>query len=94
MTLWCLLLYDGAMVHQGSYALMIAIFAFCALGMDAAGRYWLGLIAAVQSYGFFTTWWQGNALITGRESVSAVALALLACAAFGLWLRWAGSRFA
>lgn len=93
MAIWCLLLYDGAIVHQGSYAVLIGAFAACALALDAAGKAWLGVMAVIQGYIFLATWWPASAVVMGRESVPAVAAVLLSAGACVFWLGWHRRRF-
>jgi hypothetical protein len=67
---WCLLLFSPlqAVIHQGSYAMMIALFAFFSVAIDRAGPRWLGVLATLQAVSLATAWLPGNPVIDGRAA--------------------------
>ncbi|PAW65469.1 MAG: hypothetical protein B9S34_10890 [Opitutia bacterium Tous-C1TDCM] len=84
--LWCALLFTGgqAVIHQGSYAAMLALFVVLSAWFDRAGRSWIFLIAALQTFTLATTWAPGNPVVFGDVSPAALAVVLLA----GAGLAW------
>jgi hypothetical protein len=80
--LWCLLMFGTyqAVIHHGSYALMIGLFVFFSVMLDRAGRGWFAAIVALQSIAFATTWAVGNTIIFGPPT----GLAFVVVAAAGL----------
>ncbi len=84
--LWCLLLFTGgqAVIHQGSYAAMLALFVLLSAWFDRAGRGWIFLIAALQTFTLATTWAPGNPVVFGDVSPAALGVALAA----GAGLAW------
>lgn len=67
IALWCLLMFKGytAVIHQGSYAVMIGLFVVFAVLLDRAGRGWLVPITALQAMTLGSTWMIANATIHG-----------------------------
>lgn len=81
VVVWCVLLFDTAIVPQGSLAVVISIFALCAFWVDCAGRWWMPVFLAAQTYTLASTWMPGNASVGGSVSYGAGADILLGCAA-------------
>lgn len=82
--LWCLLLFteNSALVHQGSFAMVLTAFVLFSAWFELAGRRWLIVVALLQGFSFLFTWAVGNQIVNG--SPSPVALAIAAAAAFAL----------
>ncbi len=80
---WCLLLFSPlqAVIHQGSYAMMIALFAFFSVAIERSGSRWIAVLFALQAVALGTTWAVSNPAIhgpaTGLPWVVAAALLLL-----------------
>ena len=82
IVIWCLLMFGQyqAVIHHGSYALMIGLFALFSIVLERSGRGWLALIAGLQAVTLGTTWAIGNSTINGPTTglffvlVSAAAL--------------------
>ncbi|MBL9211766.1 MAG: hypothetical protein JNL92_14950 [Opitutaceae bacterium] len=64
---WCLLLFGKyqAVVHHGSYALMMGWFVLFSVVLDRAGRGWLALLAVLQTVTLATTWAVSNPVVHG-----------------------------
>ena len=85
---WCLLLFTQTEVATGSLAVMVALFALCAVWFELAWRGCLALVAALQAYLLATTWVPGNLVVQGPVSAASTALiALAAAAAAAMMLR-------
>jgi hypothetical protein len=80
MVIWCMLMFTQTEIAQGSLAVMVALFALYASRLEAAGRWWIACIGALQAYTLMTTWMPGNSVINGPLSGGAVALIALALA--------------
>lgn len=67
VVVWCLLLFGKyqAVIHHGSYALMIGWFVLCSVLLDRAGRGWLPALALLQVITFATTWAVSNPVVHG-----------------------------
>lgn len=65
--LWCLLMFHGghAVIHQGSYALLLTLFVLAATWLELAGRWTLWLVAALQAATLATTYAVSNPIIHG-----------------------------
>ena len=65
--IWCLLMFGlyQAVVHHGSYAVMIGWFVFFSVVLDRCGRGWLALLTGLQAVTLATTWVLGNPTING-----------------------------
>jgi hypothetical protein len=65
--IWCLLMFGlyQAVIHHGSYALMIGWFVLFSVVLDRCGRGWLALLIVLQIVTLATTWVPGNATING-----------------------------
>jgi hypothetical protein len=82
---WCLLMFGPytAVIHQGSYALMLGWFVLFSVVLDRAGRGWLGALAGLQAITLGTTWAVGNAAIHGPAAgLPAVLLGAAVLAGF------------
>ena len=55
---WCLLMFgtNQAVIHQGSYAVPIGLFILCCAWFDAASRWMIVAVAALQGLTLATTW--------------------------------------
>lgn len=86
MLVWCLLMFlpKSAIVHQGSFAMMLAFFAAfsCALARVSPLAWWA--IAAFQAVSFVATWLAPSETVNGTVSYAAVAL-LIAAMAFAMF---------
>jgi hypothetical protein len=80
IAIWCLLMFHpySAVIHQGSYAVMIGAFVFFSVLLDRAGRGWLGLITALQIFTFATTWAVANDSVSGPADGLPLALSFAA----------------
>ena len=67
--LWCMVLFTQAEIAHGSYAVMVALFALYACWLEAAGRWWLPFVGALQAYTLVNTWMPGNSVVNGPLSV-------------------------
>ena len=85
VAVWCALLFDIAIVPQGSLAVMISVFALCAFWAECAGGWWMPAFAAAQAYTLASTWMPGSPVVGGPVSPAAAAVVLLACAALASW---------
>lgn len=67
---WCLLMFGRyqAVIHHGSYALMIGLFVFFSVLLERSGRGWLAMVCVLQLVTLGTTWAVGNAAIHGPPS--------------------------
>lgn len=81
---WCLLMFAGnnAVIHQGSYALMVALFVLLSTWIDCAGKYWLVVIAVLQSLTLASTWAVSNRVVQGPLDHFALAAVFLAAVGF------------
>lgn len=70
ITIWCLLMFGKyqAVIHHGSYALMIGAFVLCSVIIERAGPRWYGVVAILQAITLGTTWVVGNQAIHGPAS--------------------------
>jgi hypothetical protein len=70
VVIWCLLLFGKyqAVIHHGSYAVMIGAFVLCAVIIERAGPRWFGVVAILQALTLGTTWATGNSLVHGPMS--------------------------
>jgi hypothetical protein len=80
IVIWCLLLFGSwqASIHQGSYAVLLALFALLSAGLERAGKWLIGPVALLQLASFTTTWAVPNAVIFGPINFLALTLALVA----------------
>jgi len=67
---WCLLLFGAyqAVIHHGSYAMMLGAFVVLTVLLERAGRGWLPILALLQAVTFATTWVVGNSLVGGNPA--------------------------
>lgn len=86
---WCLLMFapKSAVLHQGSYAMMLAAFTLLSAWCDLAGRWALGVVAVLQAGTFLTTWAVASPAVGGEPRYFPIALA--AAAGTGLLLHMA-----
>jgi hypothetical protein len=93
LLVWCLLMFDAnqAVVHQGSYAMMLGAFVLLSAWFAWAGRAWLPVVAALQTVTLLTTWLPGNTVVDGDPLPLAGGLALLAGAGLA-FTAWRGAR--
>ncbi len=68
VVIWCGLMFGGgqAVIHQGSYAVMIVLFALLSAWIEAAGRGWLIVVALLQIATLATTYARPNEIIAGE----------------------------
>ncbi len=88
--LWCFLMFlgDNAVIHQGSYAIMLAAFVLLSAWFEAAGRRWLIIVVLLQTVTLLTTWVPPNEIVRGEPNFDAIAIALGAAVALAWhWLR-------
>jgi len=64
---WCLLLFGRyqAVIHHGSYALMLGWFVLFSLLLERSGRGWLPVLVTLQAITFATTWAVSNPVVHG-----------------------------
>ncbi len=74
--LWCLLLFEGgsAVVHQGSFAVMLTAFVLLSAWFDLVSRRWLAVLALLQGMSLVFTWAVGNHIVKGSPTPLALAL--------------------
>jgi hypothetical protein len=79
LPLWCLLLFQpgSAVVHQGSYAVLLALFVVLSAWFEIAGRFWLAVVTLLQAVTFLTTWCVANPVVNGPAQPLALAFALV-----------------
>lgn len=87
LPVWCLLMFlpGSAIVHQGSYAVMLSGFILASACLESATRWSLPVLAALQAATFLTTWLPASPVVGGYPDPFAAAGALaggLALAAF------------
>lgn len=70
VVIWCLLMFDPytAMLHQGSYAMMLAAFVLLSIWLEATHRWLIFPVAALQLAGFVATWAGSNATVHGTPT--------------------------
>jgi hypothetical protein len=86
LVVWCLLMHRNAVVHQGSYAVLLTLFVLASTWMEFAGRLVIFGFAVVQAASFATTWAGANSLVRGSPQPFAVLL--IAAALFGFAAIW------
>jgi len=64
---WCLLMFIGynAVIHQGSFAAMLALFAVFSAWFELAGGWAIAVVGALQAATFATTWLVANEQVHG-----------------------------
>lgn len=74
---WCLLMFDAnqTVIHQGSYAMMVAAFVLLSAWFHVNGPHWLPVITAAQLLTLITTWVPANSVVRGQFSLPAIILA-------------------
>lgn len=98
IAIWCLLMFDGrhAVIHQGSYAVMLVLFVLLSAWSEAAGRGWIVVFAVLQAATLAATFLVPNEVIFGPPSgwplvaIAATALAGFVVAGFPRAPRSAG----
>ena len=95
LVLWCLLMFTGgqAVIHQGSYAVMLTLFALLSAWCEMAGAWTIWLVAGLQVASFATTWAVPNAVVQGSLNKLVLGIALAAAAAL-VALVWREGRIA
>ncbi|MCX6955868.1 MAG: hypothetical protein NTV51_27305 [Verrucomicrobia bacterium] len=88
---WCLLMFWGgkAVIHQGSYAVVLGLFVLLSAWCEAAGRWTIALLAGLQAVSFATTWAVSNATIHGPLNLLALGFVAAALGSLG-FLVWRG----
>lgn len=88
LLLWCGLMFAGghAVIHQGSYTVMLGAFVLLSAWFEAAGRRWLAVIGILQTVTLLSTWLPPTPIIGGEVSLPAVMLAFVAAAALAGWV--------
>jgi hypothetical protein len=84
VVVWCLMMFNGytAVIHQGSYAMMLVAFVLLSAWLEGIGRWWIAVIALLQLATFVTTWaWPGSQMPGAGAGWPIVALASLLMAA-------------
>jgi hypothetical protein len=76
-------MFTQTVIHQGSFAVMIAIFALYASLFEAVGRWSLPCVVALQGYTLVSTWNSGNSVVSRHPSAEAVALVAVTIALAG-----------
>ena len=68
IVVWCLLMFGpySAAIHQGSYAVMLALFVGFSVGLERGGRGWLLVLVPLQVITLATTWAVANVAINGQ----------------------------
>jgi len=81
---WCLLLFgfNQAVIHHGSYALMLGWFVLFSVVLDRAGRGWIAVVAGLQTVTLATTWAVANPVVSGPPAGMFFVLATGAVLAF------------
>lgn len=84
VVIWCLLLFGTyqAVIHHGSYAMMLGLFVFFTVLIERSGRGWLPVVALLQAVTLGTTWIVGNGTLNGEPA------GWYAVAAGGVALAW------
>lgn len=77
---WCLLMFapQSAILHQGSYAMMLAAFALLSVWLDLASRWTLGIAAVLQGGTFLTAWTISSPVVGGAPRYFPLSLAVAA----------------
>lgn len=88
LLVWCGLMFTGgsAVIHQGSYAVMLAAFVLCSAWFEAAGRRWLAVIGTLQAVTLASTWVPPTHVVFGELSLPAFLLGIAATAALAGWI--------
>jgi uncharacterized PurR-regulated membrane protein YhhQ (DUF165 family) len=83
LIVWCLLMFTGgqAVVHHGSYVVMLALFALLSAWCEFASPWMLAVVGGLQAALFATTWAVSNDVVHGPLNGAAATLAALAAAA-------------
>ncbi len=70
LVVWCLLMFVGthAVIHQGSYATLLVLFAVFSAWLELASRWTIVVIAILQTATLATTYAVSNALVNGPPS--------------------------
>lgn len=76
--IWCSLMFRGAVIHQGTFALLLGLFALLAVWIARAGRWWLLVVAGLQTFTLATTWLRQNDTVHGPVNFLAFGLMLAA----------------
>jgi hypothetical protein len=86
MVIWCSMLYypKMAVVHQGSYALPITLFALLTVWFELVSQWIILAVLLLQSESFLTTWAVAGEQVSGPANGVALALAVLALVALAL----------
>lgn len=86
--IWCGLMFAGgsAVIHQGSYAVMLTAFVLLSAWFEAAGRRWLTVIGILQAVTLVSTWVPPTIFVFGELSVPAIVLGIAAAAALAGWV--------
>jgi hypothetical protein len=76
---WCLMMFGPAktVIHQGSFAAMISLFALCSVWLQKTHRYAILVIVALQVTTLATTWLPSTQRIFGPLNGVSVALSVL-----------------
>ncbi|MBI5689405.1 MAG: hypothetical protein HZC55_04855 [Verrucomicrobia bacterium] len=80
LAVWCGLMFTGgsAVVHQGSYAVMLVLFTLLSAWAELASPWTLAVVAVAQGFTFATTWVTGTPLIGNTPDPVAAGLAAVA----------------
>jgi hypothetical protein len=71
---WCLLMFNGTYIHQGSFAPMIAIFSLYACWLELASSWCLICLAVLQAYNLVSTWLPGSVAVGDTPQFAAILL--------------------
>lgn len=88
IVLWCFLIFEGggAVVHQGSFAAMLALFVVLSAWAESAGTVWLLVIAGLQCATLVSTSLGTNEVIDTTPNPWALALAALPATALAIYV--------
>ncbi len=83
LLVWCLLMFGGGqtVIHQGSFAVVIALFALLSAWLERVTRWALVVVAVLQAASFASTWAPANSVIHGSPVPLALGLVLVCVAA-------------
>ena len=84
--IWCGLMFSAgnAVIHQGSYAVMLAGFVILSVWLELASRWTLVVVAGLQFVTLATTYAVPNAIVNGPPI--GLPLVLLIAAAVTAWI--------
>jgi hypothetical protein len=80
LVVWCIMLFlpNNAVIHQGSYALPIVLFALLSVWYELASKWSILAVSLLQTASFLTTYAGAGDEVGGQMNGTAVTFALLA----------------